>query len=279
MSSILIPYKVCPLVNSCTIVMNYPDSYTVHVERDGTVFVWPEGYGGECREYDSVHHHNGWPDKPRRVNSNTHAGYDWSGGGGGGQKMELEEGEIVEEEGEGGEEGRGVEEVEACVIEQLKFEIAQMRCLLQGMKAYLNGFAGEIAPDEKAAVEEEVFSLGITLARKENFYLAVSQGLLSAFPCAEDNPPENLKAAAWEALDVRGKKLRDKTRTKAFRRDRETARLNKSGFRFQQDEDEAEAYVAKKLAEAETEAEAEADLLEDADYAERFEKRIRSLLV
>ena len=164
MSSIVIPYKVCPLVNSATIVMNYPDSYTVHVEGSGTVLVWPEGYGGQCREYDSVHHHNGWPDKPRRVNSNTHAGYDWSHGGGGcggGEKMELEEGEEEEEE---------EEEVPPSLYRKLENEIVELNSLLGLKQKYLQevdrGALPILEKGEREAVEEEIFSLGITLARK-----------------------------------------------------------------------------------------------------------------
>jgi len=269
MSSIVIPYKICPLVNSSTIVMNYPDSYTVHVEGSGKVLVWPSGYSGECREYDSVHHHNGWPDKPRRVNSDTHLGYDWSGGG----EMELEEGQVIEEEGEvvKNEEEEEVfeEEVEfpSSLYRKLESEIVELNYLLQLKQTYLEQ-GGALEQGEREAVEEEIFSLGITLARKKNFFTAVSDGL------SFDNSGEIEKK-----IQRSEKKVRDKRTTKAFRRDRETARLNKSGFRFQVDEDEAEEYVAKKQAEAEAEAEAEADLLEDADYAERFEKRIRSLLV
>ena len=242
MSSIVIPYKVCPLVNSATIVMNYPNSYTVHVERDGTVFVWPQGYGGDCYEYDSVHHHNGWPDKPRRVNSNTHAGYDWSGGGGGGVKMELEEGEIIEEEEE---EEQGMP---PSLYKKLENEIVEMNYLLQLKQTYLEQ-EGALDQSEREAVEEEIFSLTILLTRKENFFNAVSQGLTVASLesiCAEDKMDCDLDGS-------RGKKLRDKKRTKAFRRERETAWINKSGFRFQEEEDEAMAYMVKKAKEAESE--------------------------
>ena len=48
-------------------------------------------------------------------------------------------------------------------------------------------------------------------------------------------------------------KVRHKRTTKAFRRDRETAWINKSGFRFQEEEDEAMAYMVKKAKEVESE--------------------------
>jgi hypothetical protein len=243
MSSITLPVTIMPNVSlilynpvrrqdMTVTILNYPGFYTAHIARDGKVLVWRDGYGGTCHHYRSVTHYNESPDDPSFIgctDPNTHiVRFDKE------DEREIEEGEVVEE----GEINEKEEDVEAVVFQKLECEIAEMRCLLQWKKAYLDG-SEEIESDEKAAVEEEVFSLGIMLTRKENFYWAVSEGLVSVFPRtytrAEDNEPENLKAE-WKSLGERGKRAREKSRTKASRWDRETARLNKNGVLSQEDQ-------------------------------------------
>ena len=233
MSSIILPYKISSLIidrNGSVTVLNYPDSHTVHIERGGTVFVWPFGYRELCYQYMSVHHYNAEPSKSfrvGRVNPDTHLYY--------------EEGEVEEEGGD----------VPPSLYRKLENEIIELNALLGLKQKYLQeadrGALPALEQSEREAVEEEIFSLGITLTRKENFFTAVSEGL--SFAKLETGEGDKMDLDC-DFVGSRGKKLRDKRRTKAFRRDRETARLNKSGFRFQVDEDEAEAYVAKKAAES-----------------------------
>ena len=154
--------------------------------------------------------------------------------------MELEEGEIVEEEEEEG--------VPPSLYRKLENEIVELNSLLGLKQKYLQevdrGALPILEKGEREAVEEEIFSLGITLARKENFFTAVSEGL--SFAKLENSGQE-------KKIQRSEYKVRHKRTTKAFRRERETAWINKSGFRFQEEEDEAMAYMVKKSKEAESE--------------------------